>query len=125
MTMRVNPIFGFLGSGKTTLVRRILAERAATEPTAVIVNEFGDVGIDGDIIGSEAVDIMQLTSGCLCCTLKGSLILALEELGRNTETVRTVIEATGIAQPGELADTFADAALAGAESAAPRDTALS
>ncbi len=111
--MRVNPILGFLGSGKTTLVRRILAERAATEPTAVIVNEFGDVGIDGDIIGGEAVDIMQLTSGCLCCTLKGSLILALDELRRKTETVRTVIEATGIAQPGELADTFGDAALAG------------
>ena len=55
MTMRVNPIFGFLGSGKTTLVRRILEERASIEPTAVIVNEFGDIGIDADIIAGDAV----------------------------------------------------------------------
>ena len=48
--MRLNLIFGFLGSGKTTLVRRILSERAGSQPTAVIVNEFGDVGIDGDIL---------------------------------------------------------------------------
>jgi len=112
MTMRVNPIFGFLGSGKTTLVRRILEERASIEPTAVIVNEFGDIGIDADIIAGDAVNIMQLTSGCLCCTLKGSLVTALEELRLKTDTKRTIIEATGVAQPGELADTFGDPALA-------------
>ena len=103
--MRVDPIFGFLGSGKTTLVRRILAERGAG--TAVIVNEFGDVGIDGAVLEGGAIDLIQMTSGCLCCTLKGPLIGALKELSARPGVERTVVEATGIAQPDEMADTFA------------------
>src|SRR5512139_2784794 len=89
--MRVNLIFGFLGSGKTTLVRHLLATRPA-EKTAVIVNEFGEVGVDGEILRGKDVDIVELNSGCLCCTLKGSLM-------------------TGVAQPGELTETLTDATM--------------
>ncbi len=108
LDVRLNLIFGFLGSGKTTLVRRILSERAGDQPTAVIVNEFGDVGIDGDILQGHNVDMVQLTSGCLCCTLKGSLISAIEELQERADIERTVVEASGVAEPGDLLESLRD-----------------
>jgi G3E family GTPase len=111
--MLVNPICGFLGSGKTTLMRRILLERAGREPMAVIVNEFGAVGVDGAILAGHNVDMVEISSGCLCCTLKGSLVNALEELRDKKGVERVVIEATGVAQPDEMLDVLADPALAG------------
>jgi G3E family GTPase len=111
--MLVNPICGFLGSGKTTLMRRILQERAGREPMAVIVNEFGAVGVDGAILAGHNVDMVEISSGCLCCTLKGSLVNALEELRDKKGVERVVIEATGVAQPDEMLDVLADPALAG------------
>lgn len=109
--MRLDLVFGFLGSGKTTLVQRILAERPGAEKTAVIVNEFGEVGIDGAILEGRDVDMIELTSGCLCCTLKGPLLNAVEELRDRAGVKRIVIEATGVAQPEELIETFADPAI--------------
>ncbi|MSO93559.1 MAG: GTP-binding protein [Rhodospirillales bacterium] len=106
--MRLNLLFGFLGSGKTTLARRILTERPGGEKMAVIVNEFGDVGIDGAILEGRNIDIVELTSGCLCCTLKGSMLNAVEELREKSGVRRVIIEATGVAQPEELIETFAD-----------------
>jgi G3E family GTPase len=111
MDMRVNLLFGFLGSGKTTLVRRLLAERGRTVKTAVIVNEFGEVGVDGDILRGNNVDIVELNSGCLCCTLRGSLMLAVEELRSKAHVERVIVEATGVAQPGELTETLTDSSL--------------
>lgn len=75
---------------------------------AVIVNEFGDVGIDGTILKGNNVDMVELNSGCLCCTLKGSLLNAVEELRDKAGAQRIVVEATGVAQPEELIETFAD-----------------
>ncbi|MEP6656821.1 MAG: GTP-binding protein, partial [Betaproteobacteria bacterium] len=109
--MRVNLLFGFLGSGKTTLVRHLLAERGRDVKTAVIVNEFGEVGVDGDILRGNNVDIVELNSGCLCCTLKGSLMLAVEELQEKAGVERVIVEATGVAQPGELTEALADASM--------------
>jgi G3E family GTPase len=106
----VNLIFGFLGSGKTTLVRHLLATRP-TEKTAVIVNEFGEVGVDGEILRGKDVDIVELNSGCLCCTLKGSLMTAVEELRAKAGVERIIVEATGVAQPGELTETLTDATM--------------
>jgi len=106
--MRLNLIFGFLGSGKTTLVRRILAERAGAQSTAVIVNEFGDVGIDGDILEGQSVDMIQLTSGCFCCTLKGSLNSAIEELQGKGGIERAIVEASGLAEPADTLESLWD-----------------
>ena len=75
---------------------------------AVIVNEFGDVGIDGEVLQGRDVDIVELTSGCLCCTLKGSLLNAVEELRQKQDIDHVVIEATGVAQPEEMIETFSD-----------------
>ncbi|MCH9012364.1 MAG: GTP-binding protein [Proteobacteria bacterium] len=104
--MQVNMIFGFLGSGKTTLVRHLLGARARERKLAVIVNEFGQVGIDGAILEGEAVDMIQLTSGCLCCTLKGPLLSAIEELRDKAGIEHVVIEASGVADPEEMIESF-------------------
>ena len=108
--MRVNLLFGFLGSGKTTLARNLLSTDSRGRKMAVIVNEFGEVGIDGAILegrkDGEAIDMVELTSGCLCCTLKGSLLTAVEELRRKADVDQVVIEATGVAEPEEMVETF-------------------
>ncbi len=111
--MRVNLLFGFLGSGKTTLARHLLAERGREMKTAVIVNEFGEVGVDGDILRGSNIDVVELNSGCLCCTLRGSLMLAVEELRDKAKVERVIVEATGVAQPGELVETLAHSARGG------------
>tara|TARA_Y100001960_G_C14763621_1_gene875589 strand:+ start:663 stop:1625 length:963 start_codon:yes stop_codon:yes gene_type:complete len=110
--MRINLLFGFLGSGKTTLARNLLLAKPSDKKMAVIVNEFGDVGIDGTILEGreegQSIDMVELTSGCLCCSLKGSLLSAVEELNRDSNVDLLVIEATGVAEPEEMIETFSD-----------------
>jgi G3E family GTPase len=106
--MQVNLLFGFLGSGKTTLAKHLLANRGLAMKTAVIVNEFGEVGVDGDILRGRNIDVVELNSGCMCCTLRGSLMLAIEELREKSGVERIIVEATGVAQPSELLETLAD-----------------
>ena len=106
--LRINLLFGFLGSGKTTLLRRILGERAGERKMAVIVNEFGDVGVDGEVIAGSSVNLVELTSGCLCCTLRGSLMSAVEELREKAAVEQIVVEATGVASPGDMLEDLND-----------------
>ena len=106
--MRINLLFGFLGAGKTTLVRRLLTKPVDTLKTAVIVNEFGEVGVDGRILSGSSVDVIELTSGCLCCTLRGALSLAIEELRDMQQIERVIVEATGVAQPAEMLESLAE-----------------
>lgn len=105
---RVDLLFGFLGSGKTTLARRILEDWGPKRRMALIVNEFGDVGVDGDILSGNNIDLVQLSSGCLCCTLKGSLLAAVEELATKSPLDHIVIEATGVAEPEEMLASFSE-----------------
>jgi G3E family GTPase len=104
--VHLNFLFGFLGAGKTTLVQHILARGHGSEKLAVIVNEFGEVGIDGAILSEGNIDLIELTSGCLCCTLRGSLMNAVEELSTKLGATRIIIEATGVAQPHDLINAF-------------------
>jgi len=122
--MRVNLLFGFLGSGKTTLARRLLKEGGGDKKMAVIVNEFGDVGIDGEILEGEDIDMVELTSGCLCCTLKGSLLNAIEELNAKQNIDVTVIEATGVAEPEEMLETLSDETFKGRYEIGPMVTVV-
>ena len=122
--MRVNMLFGVLGSGKTTLARRLLQEGAGDRKMAVIVNEFGDVGIDGAILEGRDLDMIELTSGCLCCTLKGSLINAIEELNDKEDIDVCVIEATGVAEPEEMIETFTDETMRGRYEMGPMVTVI-
>ncbi len=116
---QIHLLFGFLGAGKTTLVRNLLQTVDPDYPTAVIVNEFGDVGIDGDIIQGNTIDTVELASGCICCTLKGSLMNAIEELANDKGARRIVVEATGVADPEDMLDDLEDSTIAEKMNVAP------
>lgn len=116
---QIHLLFGFLGAGKTTLVRNLLQTADPEYPTAVIVNEFGDVGIDGDIIQGNTIDTVELASGCICCTLKGSLMNAIEELAHDKGAKRIVVEATGVADPEDMLDDLEDSTIAENMNVAP------
>jgi G3E family GTPase len=106
----VTILTGFLGSGKTTLLNRILQEDHGHR-IAVIENEFGEVGVDNDIIEKSDEQIVEMNNGCICCTVRGDLIRILGDLKerRDLGTLafdRVVIETTGMADPGPVAQTF-------------------
>ncbi len=107
----VTILTGFLGSGKTTLLKRILTE-AHGQKIAVIENEFGEENIDSDILVSDTTEnIIQMSNGCVCCTIRDDLrvtLLDLAEKKRKGDITfdRVVIETTGLADPGPVAQTF-------------------
>jgi G3E family GTPase len=98
---------GFLGSGKTTLLNHILAANPGLR-IAIIVNELGDVGIDGGLIEqTDPGDIVELTAGCICCTIRGDLLIGLRRiLQRDEPPEYLIIETTGIADPLPIAQTL-------------------
>jgi len=97
---------GYLGAGKTTLLNRILSENHSRR-YAVIVNEFGSVGIDSDLIIDVEEEVFQLNNGCLCCSVRGDLIRVIEGLLRRRDRFDAIIvETTGLADPAPVAQTF-------------------
>jgi G3E family GTPase len=101
-------ISGFLGAGKTTLLKKILLWESDLSETVVIVNEFGDVGIDGSLLKKAGSDVVELTGGCICCTLKADLNLTLKKIWRQFNPKRIFIETTGVADPFMITDVFDD-----------------
>jgi G3E family GTPase len=100
-------VTGFLGAGKTTLINRILNEEHG-KAIAVIVNEFGEISIDGQlIVRDEQAELVEFNNGCLCCTVRGDLIQTLERLqARHEKLDGILIETTGLADPAPVASTF-------------------
>lgn len=111
LTVPVTIVTGFLGSGKTTLVNRILREPHGAR-IAVIENEYGEVGVDAEFLtrsGDET--IVQLANGCLCCNVRGDLAKALHDIAKVAQSAavtfdRVLIETTGLADPGPVVQTF-------------------
>ncbi len=111
---------GFLGSGKTTLLNRLLDERPQSGPfaessgkLALIVNEFGDIGIDGDLLPDEMTRQIEIKGGCICCRLDGDLEKTLDELMKSQSDLSAIIiETTGIAEPLPISWTLAGGTLA-------------
>lgn len=102
----VTILTGFLGSGKTTLLNRILSESHGMR-IAVIENEFGEIGIDQDIVINADEEVFEMNNGCICCTVRGDLIRILNNLSRRRDKFdRIVLETTGLADPGPVAQTF-------------------
>jgi G3E family GTPase len=107
----VTILTGFLGSGKTTLLKRILNEQHGMK-IAVIENEFGEENIDNEILVQDGREqIVQMSNGCICCTIRGDLVQALSDLMTRRDAGeidfdRVVIETTGVANPGPVAQTF-------------------
>jgi G3E family GTPase len=97
---------GYLGAGKTTLLNRILSGDGSRR-YAVIVNEFGEIGIDGDLIVSTEEELFEMSNGCICCSVRGDLVRTLHQLlSRRHAFDCIVIETTGVAHPGPVIQTF-------------------
>jgi len=102
----VTVLTGYLGAGKTTLLNRILSENHGKR-YAVIVNEFGDVGIDNDLVVDADEEVFEMNNGCICCTVRGDLIRIIEGLmKRRNHFDAILIETTGLADPAPVAQTF-------------------
>ena len=102
----VTVLTGYLGSGKTTLLNRILSENHG-QRYAVIVNEFGEVGIDNDLLVESDEEIFEMNNGCICCTVRGDLIRTVEGLMRRPGRFDAIlVETTGLADPAPVAQTF-------------------
>jgi G3E family GTPase len=94
-------VTGYLGAGKTTLLRHILDN--ADKRYAIVMNEFGEVGIDGKIIAGKAVDMVELSGGCVCCSISGEFEAAMKEILQKARPDVVVLETTGVAEPDAIA----------------------
>jgi len=102
----VTVLTGFLGAGKTTLLNRLLSELGGRK-FAVIVNEFGDIGIDGDLIETGDEELIELSSGCICCVVRGDLIRGMRNLlAEKPGLDGIIIETTGLANPSPVIQTM-------------------
>lgn len=112
----VNLITGFLGVGKTTAIRKLLADKPTDQYWAVLVNEFGEVGIDGPAIAAagDALNVVEVPGGCICCTTSPMLRVSLTKLLRQRRPDRLLIEPSGLGHPAGIIDVLRDPYLAAA-----------
>ena len=116
----VTLVTGFLGSGKTTLIARLL-KHPAMDRVAVVINELGEIGIDHDLVAMSSENVSLLANGCLCCTVRTDLQETLRELfgdrraGRIADFDRVIVESTGLADPAPVIQTLASDSMLGAQ----------
>ena len=102
----VTVLTGYLGAGKTTLLNRILSEQHGKK-YAVIVNEFGELGVDNDLVVNADEEVFEMNNGCICCTVRGDLIRIMDGLvKRRGKFDAIIVETTGLADPAPVAQTF-------------------
>jgi G3E family GTPase len=99
--MKIDIYSGFLGAGKTTLIKKMISEAYCNEQLMLIENEFGQIGIDGGFLKEAGINITEMNSGCICCSLVGDFSKALEEAIRTYSPDRIIIEPSGV---GKLSD---------------------
>ena len=117
----VTILSGFLGAGKTTLLNHILSNQQGVK-TAVLVNEFGEIGIDNDLIVTTDEDMVELSNGCICCSINDELMEAVERVIERPEPLDyIVVETTGLADPLPVAMTFLGSDCLLYTSPSPRD----
>lgn len=97
-------ISGFLGSGKTTLLKRIINREENLAKTVILVNEFGEIGIDKELLNEAGTDVIELASGCICCTIVTELRKSLEKIWERYHPTRLLIETSGISDPKNIID---------------------
>ena len=104
----ITVVTGFLGAGKTSLVNRLVANRADGERIGVVVNEAGEIGLDGELLGDTSDDVIEIADGCVCCTSQGELLDAMTRLYRAAGRLdRVIVETSGLADPGPVVDALA------------------
>jgi len=101
----VSVLTGFLGAGKTTLLNYILKEQTDYR-FGIIINEVGEIGIDGKLVETQAEDVVELSNGCICCTVRKDLVKGIQKLLKRDNLDYVLIETTGVADPGPVAQTF-------------------
>ena len=101
---KVNIISGFLGAGKTTFIKRLISDVFKGEKLVLIENEFGEIGVDGNFLQDSGIEITEMNSGCICCSLVGDFTKALEETVKKFSPDRIIIEPSGV---GKLSDVIA------------------
>lgn len=105
MKISISIISGFLGSGKTTLLNHLL-QSSELENTAIIVNEFGDTGIDGQLVIDTEDEVVELNNGCICCTVRDDLIQAIHNIIETRHVDKIIIETSGLADPAPVMQSF-------------------
>ena len=106
---KVDIISGFLGAGKTTLIKKLLAEAFQGEKLVLIENEFGEVSVDGGFLQDTGVQVSELSSGCICCTLVGDFTEALKQVHDQYKPDRILIEPSGVAKLSDVVAAIEDA----------------
>src|SRR5271167_2919290 len=102
----VTVLTGYLGAGKTTLLNRILTENHGRK-YAVVINEFGELGVDNDLVVDADEEVFEMNNGCVCCTVRGDLIRIIAGLMKRSKKFDGIIvETTGLANPAPVAQTF-------------------
>ena len=107
---KVDIISGFLGAGKTTLIKKLLKEVYANQQVVLIENEFGEIGIDGGFLKEAGINITEMNSGCICCSLVGDFGKALKEVTEKYHPDRIIIEPSGVGQLSDVRKAVEDAA---------------
>ncbi len=100
--MNVTVVYGFLGAGKTSLLRILVPRLTAIEKTAVLLNEFGALGIDQAVLQQDDILVREIAGGCICCEMRGDLLAVIERIAREIGPARLVIEPTGLVAPQTL-----------------------
>ncbi|MFZ5989930.1 MAG: CobW family GTP-binding protein [Bacillota bacterium] len=102
MKTKVDIISGFLGAGKTTLIKKLLEENLHGEKLAIVENEFGEVGIDGSLLKESGIEVKEINSGCICCTLIGDFEKSITEVITKFNPERIIIEPSGVGKLSEV-----------------------
>lgn len=113
--MKIDIISGFLGAGKTTLIQKLINEELCKEKIAIIENEYGEIAIDGAILSDGEIEVKEITSGCICCSIKGDFKDSIKEVIDRYNPDRVIIEPSGVAKFSEVISSIKEAKLNNAE----------
>ena len=102
MKIKLDIVSGFLGAGKTTLIKKLVTEGYKDEKIVVLENEFGKVGIDTDILKNTGVEVEEITAGCICCSSSGDFLSSMEDIINKFSPNRIIVEPTGVAKLSEI-----------------------
>ena len=111
--MKVDIISGFLGAGKTTLIKKLLDTLVKDEKVAIVENEYGEVGIDGDLLKDRRIEVKEINSGCICCTIKGDFKQNILDIISNYRPDRIIIEPSGVANFSQVLESIKETHIEG------------
>ncbi|KEI00761.1 GTP-binding protein [Clostridium botulinum] len=103
--IKVDIFSGFLGAGKTMLIKKLITEKLNTEKIVIIENEFGEIGIDGSILKETNIEVKEINAGCICCTIVNDFTNAIKEIVEKFNPDRIIIEPSGVAKLSEILET--------------------